>query len=347
MAQDRTLGQHPSAAVRRSSRQHCCNFKRKGKDRDSGFQIRKNAKVLNSFNFFFFSFFPDFIKDGNSVTGTGEMKVCSLNAVCLTAKITELVTKAAHIVGFFNVLRRVVFVLAFLTKAGVFTQSVICDRRRSCGKANVLGERVAMGSTRIRLDCNRCREVSRGCRSAQQLSQGLRRICRRGWDVGQLVTARGLFADSQVLLQPCLKTWACWQSNLLLRSSLLKAVWPAPVTTELLSSLVNIEERHSSLLSLLHISADTMISAAFFTASPLWPLPSDGVKREPNSEHEISAAQSSVCAQRWHKAEHGPEEACAIIIFITELAGGRISLGRCCTNAKQKTCPQIGSALGS
>lgn len=119
------------------------------------------------------------------MTGTGEMKVCSLKAVCLAAKITEPVTKAAHIVGFFDVLRRVVFVLAFLTKASVFTWCVISDGRQSCGKANVSGEQVVMGSTRIHWDWKGCCEVSRGwgtCGSWQQLSQRYGRSAGGIWD---------------------------------------------------------------------------------------------------------------------------------------------------------------------
>lgn len=87
---------HPGSAATTS--------KENGKKEINDFRLKKTQKFLTLSTNFFFSlvfFPPDFIKGGNPVTGTGEMKVCSLKAVCLTVKITELVTKAAHIVGFF------------------------------------------------------------------------------------------------------------------------------------------------------------------------------------------------------------------------------------------------------
>ncbi|KAK2524667.1 hypothetical protein Q9966_011533 [Columba livia] len=56
---------------------------------------------------------------------------------------------------------------------------------------------------------------------------------------------------------------------------------------------------------------------------------SDEVKHETNSEHRSSAAQRSICARRWPKAEHGPEESCAISVFIMELVGAPASKTQC------------------
>lgn len=47
------------------------------------------------------------------MTGTGEMKVCSLKAVCLPGEITELGTKAA---GFFQCPQNVHVCVGFLSK---------------------------------------------------------------------------------------------------------------------------------------------------------------------------------------------------------------------------------------
>lgn len=62
------------------------------------------------------------------MTGTGEMKVCSLKAVCLPAEIRELGTKAAPVAGFFNVPRMAVFALAFLAKRKKKKESVCTEQ---------------------------------------------------------------------------------------------------------------------------------------------------------------------------------------------------------------------------
>lgn len=88
-----------------------------------------------------------------------------------------------------------------------------------------------------------------------------------------------------------------WQSSPLLKSFLLKAFWPALVTIELPSKFANIKEQYCLLVSLLHTLTHTVISATFFTASPLWPLLSNELKRMLNSEHNSSAAKM-VCVLR-------------------------------------------------